>query len=157
METFTTVLKHVAEPQTPDERDESDHTTLSDFQALWFVEALREYANYGDHDKDVQADIATAYVEFINKKIRDEGRRSVNLYAHTDVAVETLLDALLEYKEKVSVDDYARSVCQEVEDCVGELWIDVAGADEVGLTEDRWTFLPPCHSLDCNGRKYCRS
>jgi len=137
METFTTVLEHVAEPQTPDERDEADHTTLSDFQALWFVEALREYANYGDHDKDVQADIATAYVEFINKKIRDEGRRSVNLYTHTDVAVETLLDALLEYKEKVDAGKYSRSVCQEVEDCIGALWIDVSGADEVGLTEDR--------------------
>lgn len=137
METFTTVLNHVAEPQTIDGRDDATHTTLSDYQALWFAEALIEYANYGDHKKAVQADIAKGYVEFINKKIRDEGRRNVNLYTHTDLAIETLMDALIEYSDKIDTGQYSRGVGEELEELFGDLWIENVGDREVSLAEDR--------------------
>jgi len=135
METFTTVLEHVAEPQTPDGRDDATHTTLSDYQALWFAEALTEYAYYGDHEEPVQADIAEGYAEFIDKKVRDEGRKSVNLYTHTDLAIETLMDALIEYCDKIDTEQYSRGVGEELEELFGDLWIEAVGDREVFVDE----------------------
>lgn len=134
METYQSVLSHLAEPQKPNERDSATHTTLSDVQALWFQEPLREFAHYGD-GSETQRSIAEGYVEWIDNVVRERGEKSVNLYAHTDAAIETLLDALIEYAEKTDERKYGRPIGKEVEDCVGELWVQVAGDTEVSLNE----------------------
>lgn len=87
-------LRHVAEPQAPSERDKAVSTTVEDFEALWFTDALREFAHYGDHDHESQSGIAVAYASFIDQKVREQGKSYVTLYAHTEVAAETLMDAL---------------------------------------------------------------
>lgn len=90
-------LRHVAEPQAPSERDKAVSTTIEDYEALWFTEALREFAHYGEHDPESQSGIAVAYASFIDQKVREEGRSHVTLYAHTKAAASTLMDALYYY------------------------------------------------------------
>jgi hypothetical protein len=96
-------LRHVAEPQAPSERDKAIRTTIEDYEALWFTEALREFAHYGDHDPDAQSGVAVAYASFIDKKVRDEGKSHVTLYAHTETAASTLLDALFHARDEGDV------------------------------------------------------
>lgn len=87
-------LRHVAEPASPTERRKAVSVSIEDHTALWFTDVLREYAHYGDHEDDDQEGIAVAYASYIDTKVRDEGQSHVPLYAHTQLAAETLMDAL---------------------------------------------------------------
>jgi hypothetical protein len=98
-------LRHVAEPQAPSEREKAPSSSLQDYEALWLADVLREHAHYGDHNHDTEPDIAVAYASFIDQKIRAEGKKHVNLYAHTDVAVETLVSAILQYRANNADDE----------------------------------------------------
>jgi hypothetical protein len=91
-------LRHVAEPQAPSERQKAPSASLRDYEGLWVADVLREHAHYGDHDHDDESEIAVAYASFIDQKIRDEGKKHVDLYAHTNAAVETLLNAIISYR-----------------------------------------------------------
>jgi len=94
MEEYQSQLRHVAEPAAPSGRDQAVSANISSFEALWLSEQLKEYAHYGDHPEDSHAGIAIAYVEFIDKKVRDEERNYVTLYAHTEAAADTLMGAM---------------------------------------------------------------
>jgi hypothetical protein len=94
MSAYTDNLRHIAEPQAPSEREKAVSTTIEDHEALWVADILREFAHYADHDHDDQSGIAVGYASFIDKQVRDHGKSYVTLYAHTDVAAETLMDAL---------------------------------------------------------------
>lgn len=87
-------LRHLAEPAAPNERRMAVSTTMPDFEALWLSEALREYAHYGDHPDESHQDIAIAYVEYIERQVRENERKHVSLYAHTDEAADTLMGAM---------------------------------------------------------------
>lgn len=90
-------LRHVAEPAAPSERDKAVSTSVKDYAALWFTEPLREFAHYGDPDDERQSEIAVAYTSYIDAKVRDEGKQFVEIYAHTKLAADTLLDALYDH------------------------------------------------------------
>lgn len=92
--TYDDNLRHIAEPAAPSGRKQAVSATVPDYDALWLAEALREYAHYGDHPDERHREIAVSYVEFIDRKVRDQERRHVTLYAHTDVAADTLMGAL---------------------------------------------------------------
>lgn len=94
MGSYEANLRHIAEPQAPSEREKAVATTIEDYEALWLSEVLREFAHYADHDHEAQSGIAIGYASYIDQKVRSEGSSYVTLYAHTDVAAETLLDAL---------------------------------------------------------------
>jgi hypothetical protein len=111
-------LRHVAEPASPSERDKAVSTTIEDHEALWFTEALREFAHYGDTDN---GEVAVAYASFIDKKVRDEGKSYVTLYAHTETAAETLMDALYHHiPEPGSRDDTPMTLVTTLEDAFAE-------------------------------------
>ena len=86
-------LEHVAEPASPSGRREAISTTVPDYEALWLSVQLREYAHYGDHD--THQNIAMAYAEYIDQKVRDEDCDYVTLYVHTCSAVDTLVESLI--------------------------------------------------------------
>lgn len=92
--TYNENLRHVAEPAAPAERREAVSASVSDFEALWLAEALRDYAHYGDHPAENHASIARAYAEYIDRQVRENERKHVTLYAHTDDAADTLMGAL---------------------------------------------------------------
>lgn len=87
-------LRHVAEPAAPTERRRAVSASVSDYEALWLAESLRDYAHYGDHPDDSHDDIAMAYVEYIDRQVRENEKTHVTLYAHTDEAADTLMGAL---------------------------------------------------------------
>ena len=87
-------LKHMREPAKPSERGEASSFQVDDFEALYLRRALREYAHY-DHERGSdRAGIASAYVEYIDEKVRDNGNNIVHVYAHTEEAYQTLVDAI---------------------------------------------------------------
>lgn len=92
--TYNENLRHVAEPASPNERREAVSTSITDFEALWLAEALRDYAHYGEHPQESHVGIAVAYAEYIDRQVRENGLRHISLYAHTDEAAETLMGAL---------------------------------------------------------------
>lgn len=113
-------LRHVAEPQSPSERTKAVSTTIEDHEALWFTEALREFAHYGDTEGD-QGGIAVGYASFIDQKVRDEGKSYVTLYAHTEEAASTLLDALYDYiPEPKKRDDTPMTIVRTLEGSFAE-------------------------------------
>lgn len=110
-------LRHVAEPASPDERERAVSTTIRDYEALFLTEVLREFAHYGDHDDERQGGIAVAYAAYIDKQVRANARSYIDLYAHTDVAAETLLDALYEHCPPLDErDDYPMTLFRSMED-----------------------------------------
>jgi hypothetical protein len=116
MSAYEDQLRHVAEPAAPSERRKAVTATIEDYQALWLTDVLREYSYYGDHDYDDEDDIATAYASYIDAKVRDEGRSYVDLYAHTDVAIETLLNAILTRRADAGGDaDFPMTVYRAIE------------------------------------------
>lgn len=108
MTAYENNLEHVAEPATPSQREEADFINIRDYEALWFAEVLQEFAYYGDSGE--LEEIAVAYTDFIEKKVRDEWRSHVSLYAHTDDAIDTLEFALMyaedNMKDSMPVDLY---------------------------------------------------
>jgi hypothetical protein len=86
-------LQHVAEPASPSERREARSTTIEDYEGLWFTQVLRGYAHYGA-ESDERGDVALAYAEYIDGKVRDAGNGRVTLYSHTPVATAVLQEAL---------------------------------------------------------------
>jgi hypothetical protein len=116
MSAYEDQLRHVAEPAAPSERRKAVTATLADYQALWLTDVLREYSHYGDHDYNDEGAIAIAYASYIDAKVRDEGRSHVDLYAHTDVAVETLLNAILTHRADAGGDtDFPLTVYTAIE------------------------------------------
>lgn len=91
-------LEHVVEPASPTERDDAVSATIEDYEALWLSDILREHAHYADHDYEDEGGIAVAYASYIDQKIRDEGESRVRLYAHTQAAIETLLNTILRHR-----------------------------------------------------------
>jgi hypothetical protein len=85
-------LQHIAEPASPSEREQTPSATLDDYVALWFTTPLREFAHY---EADApHSTIAVGLASYIDTKVRDEGTSNVAIYAHTDEAIETIIDAL---------------------------------------------------------------
>lgn len=115
--TYEDNLRHVAEPAAPSGRKKAVSATVPDYDALWLAEALREYAHYGDHPEANHRDIAVAYVEFIDKKVRDQERRHVTVYAHTDEAADTLMGALFH------ADESAESHVERLSTSLAELYV----------------------------------
>jgi hypothetical protein len=115
-------LRHLARPQKPSERREANAATIEDFQALWLADVFREYAHYADHNYEGQGEIAVAYASFIDQEVRDHGKSHVDLYAHTEMAAETVLDALYwhvpDYGKRR---DYPMVVFRAIEGAGGEL------------------------------------
>jgi len=84
-------LRHIAEPSSPSERDTAQSVQLFCYDALWFAEQLRDYAHY--EASDPNRGIAVGLASYIDKVIRDRGESHVDLYLHTDDAVETVESA----------------------------------------------------------------
>lgn len=120
-------LNHIAEPADPTDRDAD--VVLEDYVALWFSNALMEFAHYGDHDSPEQHDIARGYVEHIETAIRRNGDPQVYLYAHTSLAEHTLIDALLYYRH-TSHQWYPVAVDGYVEDELCDLFADDATIED---------------------------
>lgn len=93
LDVYRTVLRHIVRPDDAHDRNESNHYTVEDFDALAIAAALREYAVYSAPD-EVHERIALGYIEYIDLVVRDEGRRHVDLFAHTSEADDVLFDAL---------------------------------------------------------------
>lgn len=85
-------LRHVVRPDETAERSDTPRVKLSDYEALMLQHVLTEYAGYmaGDNEERV----AEAYIDYIDMTVRDEGRSFIWLYAHTDLAVSVLQDAV---------------------------------------------------------------
>lgn len=116
-------LRHIAEPAAPVERRKAVSGMIQGYEALWFAEALLEYAHYGDTDEDVQSGIALGYAEYIDQKVCGERSSPVTLYAHTEVAASTLLDAL--YNHVPDVGDrreYPMTVFRAVEETAAGMY-----------------------------------
>ena len=123
--TYNENLRHVAEPAAPTERREAVSATVSDFEALWLAEALRDYAHYGDHPAESHATIARAYAEYIDRQVRDNERKHVSLYAHTDEAADTLMGAIFH-------DGAEQDLVQRISPKLADLYIAHAEGDTPG-------------------------
>lgn len=91
MEHYRDNLAHLVRPEAPKEREEADSIRLQDYEALYLHNGLVEYAAYGSEDAE-EEEIALAYAEYINMAVRDEEKRIVNLYAHTEEARTVLVE-----------------------------------------------------------------
>lgn len=123
--TYEDNLRHVAEPAAPSGRDKAVSASLPDYDALWLSEALREYAHYGDHPNESHTAIAMSYVEFIDKKVREQERRHVTVYAHTDEAADTLMGALFHADE-------SEALIESVSTALSELYVAHAEGETPG-------------------------
>lgn len=124
--TYDQNLRHVAEPAAPSGRDQAVSANMASFEALWLSEQLKEYAHYGDHPEDSHQGIAIAYVEFIDKKVRDEERNYVTLYAHTEAAADTLMGAMF----NADPDDKTDAVLKEaVSSPLADIYVEHADGD----------------------------
>lgn len=93
MENYRSTLRHIVRPEKQEERVDATSITVEDFEALYLVEALDEYAAY-HADDETRAEIAQGYVEYIDMVVRDEQSSHVTLYAHTYHARAVLDDAV---------------------------------------------------------------
>jgi len=117
-------LRHIAEPQSPSERENATSVTIEDHLALWFGDVLREYAHYeADEPHD---GIAVGLASYIDKKVRDQGKSQVSLYAHTLKAVETIENAANYGVSEVDT----RSVGGLIVEAAGDLRYEYAGMNE---------------------------
>jgi hypothetical protein len=96
MDHYRANLDHVVRPENPDERDEP-YAMVDDWAALLLRRHLTEFAAYAAPSPDAEA-VALAYAEYIDMAVRDEGKRQVKLFAHTDKA-ERVLDDASDYGE----------------------------------------------------------
>jgi len=110
--TYDDNLRHVAEPAAPSGRDTAVSTTVPDYEALWLSEQLKEYAHYGDHPNEAHQDIAIAYVEYIDRQVRQNERRHVSLYAHTDEAADTLMGAMFHSEDGAMVESVSTALAE---------------------------------------------
>jgi ribosomal protein S4 len=90
-------LGDVAEPQYPSERSEANRCQLNDYEGLWLRGALKEYAYY---KPEANKEIAMAYHEYIGEKVYEQKETTLYLYAHSDIAVETLIKTLSFYRSE---------------------------------------------------------
>lgn len=97
-------LRHLAEPATPTGREQAVSTTLASFEALWLAEWLDEYAYYGDHPDAAHESIAKAYAVYIERQVYERRNSYVTLYAHTELAAETLIGTLFNVDSEDDVD-----------------------------------------------------
>lgn len=115
-------LRHLAEPGSPSEATEAVSISLEDYEALWFTEALREFEHYGDKREDEQDGIALGYASYIDKKVRDQGASHVDLFVHTELAGNTLMDALYDHiPETGKRDQYPIRVFRSLEDTIASM------------------------------------
>lgn len=121
-------LRHVVEPASPSERGQATGMTIEDYEALWLSDVLREHAHYNEHDHGDESGIAVAYASYIDQKVRAEGHSYVTLYAHTDAAIETLVNAILEYRAEHS-SDLPRGLYSTVEREVSETFIEMTESE----------------------------
>lgn len=113
-------LRHMAEPATPEGRATAVSVTLEDYQALYYASILREWSAY-HADEEKRESIAKGYVEYIDKQVRDNDAKGVELYAHTEEAAETHMIALEEWNhayEEMAHDD----LYDTIDKTVGDLW-----------------------------------
>lgn len=134
-------LRHMAEPATPDERDRAVSVSLEDYQALYLATMLREWAHY-HAPGEKQASIARGYVEYINHQVRERGQKTIEIYAHTPLAAEVVIDGMYDYHEA-----YRQSVASDVFSTLEEVIIDLWGrqhAESVNKDAGRKEYeLPP--------------
>lgn len=88
-------LGDVGEPQRPSERQQTQSCEIHDYEALWLRCALNEYAFYAD---DANTELAKSVSEYIGEKVYDQENVLFQLYLKTDVAVQTVLDAIAYYR-----------------------------------------------------------
>lgn len=86
-------FEHCVRPSSPRERRDADRVLLQDYEALYLLPGLRELGWYAD-DTKVEADIARAYVEYIQTQVREMEHGNIYLYAHTPEAKDVLIDAV---------------------------------------------------------------
>ena len=103
LSTYRDNLRHVVRPDRPSERPDANRYIVSDYQALALQHLLREFEAYSA-DTDEHADIARAYIEYIDLVVREEGRTQVEIYAHTREARQVLADAVLMHDHMIDLD-----------------------------------------------------
>lgn len=101
-------LRHVVRPDDPTEREEADSVYVEDYEALYLSYNLRLIAAYDD-DPKVRG-IAWAYDEYIEQCVRDEGKRSMGLYAHTPEAKGVLKEAASKSDGSVTIEDSMENI-----------------------------------------------
>jgi hypothetical protein len=88
-------LGDIGEPQKPSVRQKTPSCEVHDYEALWLRCALNEYAFYGD---DANKELAKGLTEYIGEKVYEQENVLFQLYLKTDVAVQTVLDAIAYYR-----------------------------------------------------------
>lgn len=112
---YREVLEHIVRPEEPAERQNARRVTLQDYEAIYMAEACIEYAAYGA-DTATEEKIALGYHQHIHRVVGDERLGRVNLYAHTDDAVNVLGYVIDEYAD--DVDELQETIMQKYEDSV---------------------------------------
>lgn len=93
-------LTHLAEPADPNDRDDADSIIVMDYEALWLTKQLRDKAAYVfDGPK---SDVADAYADYIDEKVRAYDNTTFRLYAHTDTAKGVLRDVVPDESDSYS-------------------------------------------------------
>ena len=121
---YSAALNHIAEPQRPSERKDTVSVLCDDYEALWFVEPLLEYAYYAD-TSDEESVVAEGYAEYIERKVREEGVSNVRLYAHTSTAASVLLDALHNHRDD-ECGGYPIAIANSLEDAFTDVLVHYA-------------------------------
>lgn len=112
-------LRHMAEPADPSDREEAVSTTVSDVEALYLANLLREWAGY--HADDDERPVALGYAQFIDRQVRQNGKRDVRLYAHTSKAAETLNACIEDYLHFYEEQTYKDIYCK-LSNALIDLW-----------------------------------
>jgi hypothetical protein len=124
---YEKVLGHIAQPADPRERRNTKSATLSDWEALLFRDVLYEYGHYGA-DGDERA-IALGMADYIERRTEEalaSSQPQVNIYAHTNDAVETLFAA---HRHVVTNDAYPSDAMGKILDSIIHM-TDEGGDDE---------------------------
>lgn len=87
-------LEHMRQPDLQGERESAPSFQIDDYEALYLRRALRSYAHYhADESLDYDG-IARAYVQYIDRQVRDNKKDIITIYAHTGAAVEVLEESV---------------------------------------------------------------
>lgn len=105
-------LRHVARPSDPSDRRDAVSVRLNEYEALYLLGGLSEYAAYDAPSED-HADVAMAYEDYINHQVRELHNGIVVLYAHTGLAREVLRQSVQSIGAKIQ--DLHHGVAENVE------------------------------------------
>lgn len=109
-------LGDIGEPQKPSVRRDVPSCEIHDYEGLWLRCALNEYAFYNNHPND---EIAKGITEYIGEKVYEQENVLFQLYLKTDVAVQTVLDAIAYYRSMSKNVD--AMMCKSLEQRISKL------------------------------------